>query len=743
MKKLIFFVSIICLVISCSKQDDIIDIIELGAPEALIVLSSQAGDYDVAICASEGYTATVSGGDWLSFGNSYSTSGFGDGNLKITVEANEGLERTAVIALKSGYRNCEISVTQKGEIASGIEFQTTNALLKPAGGKESVQMRTAIETADLEFSVIYDGSEGWIMNIQKEENLLTFDAIENTFSSERYATIVASQVSRPSTKATLHITQPGSGTEYQTLSFEDLKTLVASGEEAKIEESYIIEGVVINDNSEGNGASNKNISTDIKDETLSSRVVYIQNETASMGVMLEFNKAEENVLTRFSKVKMLLKGLTLKHINGSAKEPERIEITGAALKNILSSEKGTISDLRVKEKTISQLTDSDIYTYVTLTDCEIPIRKGPFVPIDLRYSSTINKYPMVLRDKEGSTTYLMTNVDAAWARDGQGLPEGSGQVSGVIVHEKCDNFEWDSALADQKVDQGVQLDYITEIGTVSRYQIRPVTRSEIAICDDFENGFSDMIMEVRYINRNYDNIVKNTDSKYTVYSTYPAVAKPLQDPSVKGKLIRWTGTSQGAISLWYDWTLLGPVSDGILADRNAGNGVYDYKGKSAVWTSDNTSLNGRSPDKVGSAGYSTSWNTNRYWLATFSTKGLSASNFPLSVNFGAENGQGDTIGAPRYWVVEYSTDNKNWTEVKEYTVPDFPSSYNRRAWQCPGFKYVTVTLPEDSSLLDKDAVYVRLRPLLDEGGSANSYDGAKTNSAAQSAINYFSIRYNK
>ncbi len=739
-----FFVSIICLALSCSKQDDIVDIIELGAPQASIVLPTQAGDYDVAIWASEGYTASISGGKWLSFNGSSSTKGFGDGNLKISVEANNGQERTAVIALRSGYRNCEISVTQKGEIAGGIEFQATNALVKNNGGKESVQLLTAIETSDLDFSVIYDKTDGWIMNIQKTEDLLTFDVIENTFSTERHATIVAAQISNPKIKASLHITQPGSGTEYPTLSFEDLKTLVASGDEAKIEKSYIIEGVVINDNSEGNGASNKNISTDIKDETLSSRVVYIQNESASMGVMLEFDKAEENVLTRFSKVKMLLKGLTLKHINGSAKEPERIEITGAALKNILSSEKGTISDLQVKEKTISQLTDSDIYTYVTLTDCEIPIRKGPFVPIDLRYKNTINKYPMILRDKEGASTYLMTNVDAAWARDGQGIPEGSGQVSGVIVHEKCDNFEWDSALAAQKQSQqGVQLDYITEIGTISRYQIRPVTKAEIAISNDFENGFSDMIMEIRYINRNYDNIVKNTDSKYTIYSTYPAVDKPMKDSSIKGKLTRWTGSSQGAISLWYDWTLLGPVSDGILANRNAGNGVYDYNGKSAVWTSDNTSLNGRSPDKVGSAGYSTSWNTNRYWLATFSTKGLSASNFPLSVNFGAENGQGDKIGAPRYWVVEYSTDNKNWTEVKEYTVPDFPSSYNRRAWQCPGFKYVTVTLPEDSSLLDKDAVYVRLRPLLDEGGSANSYDGAKTNSAAQSAINYFSIRYNK
>ena len=42
-----------------------------------------------------------------------------------------------------------------------------------------------------------------------------------------------------------------------------------------------------------------------------------------------------------------------------------------------------------------------------------------------------------------------------------------------------------------------------------------LTREEIAIAEDFEDGFSGMIAEYRYFNRNYDNIVKNVDEDYT------------------------------------------------------------------------------------------------------------------------------------------------------------------------------------------------------------------------------------
>ena len=39
---------------------------------------------------------------------------------------------------------------------------------------------------------------------------------------------------------------------------------------------------------------------------------------------------------------------------------------------------GTVSDLASKNRTISTLTDADIYTYVSLTDTEFAVKDGPY-----------------------------------------------------------------------------------------------------------------------------------------------------------------------------------------------------------------------------------------------------------------------------------------------------------------------------------------------------------------------------
>lgn len=85
---------------------------------------------------------------------------------------------------------------------------------------------------------------------------------------------------------------------------------------------------------------------------------------------------------------------------------------------------------------------------------------------------------MPLLDKQGNTIYLLTNTTAAWARDGMALPWGSGTVTGIIVNETCDNYEWDSATA--AMDSRLA-DYVTGLGNIGRYQIRPQHRSDIAL----------------------------------------------------------------------------------------------------------------------------------------------------------------------------------------------------------------------------------------------------------------------
>ena len=356
----------------------------------------------------------------------------------------------------------------------------------------------------------------------------------------------------------------------------------------------------------------------------------------------------------------------------------------------------------------------------------------------------MNKYPMPLRDLEGGRTYLLSNTSCAWGRDGKGMPQGSGNVSGVIVHEKCDNYEWDNTEASMKMASGLALDYVTGVGTISRYQIRPVVRAEIDIKEDFTDGFSDLLMEIRYVNRDHDALVKNTDQSWSIYSTWPLSPYPMNDPSVSGVIRRFRNNGQEALALWRDWSHLGPIKDGRIANPSGGNGVTDYNGKSAHWSIYNlVNISGLIIDENGSGWYCTKWNDDQYIRAEFSTEGLLAGNFPLSVTFGAINGLGESVGAPRHWQLEWSADGKSWTKCAEYTVPDFPIVYKKRTWQCPGYKMMTFNLPENPALLGKAKVYVRMKPSGSQAGTMDTYDAGTVTAASQSAMNYFSIRYNK
>jgi hypothetical protein len=92
--------------------------------------------------------------------------------------------------------------------------------------------------------------------------------------------------------------------------------------------------------------------------------------------------------------------------------------------------------------------------------------------------------------------------------------------------------------------------------------------------------------------------------------------------------------------------------------------------------------------------------------------------------------------------MEYSTDGELWTEIGEYTVPDFSYAVPKRFFQLPGAKYMSFNLPE--TLCGQEKVYVRMHPVNTLCGDASSYDGGR--SIVQSrynAINYFAVRYKK
>ena len=296
----------------------------------------------------------------------------------------------------------------------------------------------------------------------------------------------------------------------------------------------------------------------------------------------------------------------------------------------------------------------------------------------------------------------------------------------------------------RRLAEGIMTDYVTGLGHIGRYQIRPFKRSEIALAEDFADGFSDMIMEIRYYAPAGSQVVQNVASNL-IYSTYPPVADPVHNTAdIKGYLELCTaaGNATGT-AVYRDWTHLGPMENGVITDPARGNGVFDFYGVASEWTPYST-VRTNALIMCSSAWYKSSgWSMEQCWKAVFSTVGLTEANFPLSVQFGACSGLGQTVGAPRYWALEYSLDDGDWIQVANYTVPDFPILSARRAWQCPAYKYISITLPQDPSLLGNNQVYLRLIPCSTLAGTIDTYDGGQIVNDKATELNYFAIRYNK
>ena len=741
MKRLIILFAVAGFLFSCAKAEEKVALFELGTTEESLVLDAMDGEFSLGILSDGDFTAEVTAGqDWCSFLSEAPdgiVQGRGDMTIRLHKDLNRSILRKGEITLRRMGKTLCIPVYQKGILGEGISFSGHYLGVEADGGMAAAQIITLLDDALITFKVAYSGDQqGWISGIRKQNNYLLLQVSPNQTASVRSAAILA--LSPDGSEDKLIVNQKGNLSEPVPISVSQLKKL-AQGPVTQLSGSYLLEGIVISDNKEGNGSYNVNQTPVLQDDTRTQRTVYLQDADASSGLMVSFISASDNILARYDAVSILLDGLVLK----KEASPERYSLEGLSASSVLSSRSGNSHSVPLKEKTIAELTDADIYTLVTLKDCEIPFRKGPFVPVDLRYKSVLNKYAMPLRDKEGNGTYLLSNTGCAWERDGNPIPEGCGSVTGVIVHETLDSFEWDNESASRQIAAGTGQDYIHDVGEIGRYQIRPVSRQDIRLDPELEKGFSSILMEVRYYNASFSALVKNVMSN-VIYSTYPPVANPVSDNAVKGTLRLVSGGKAQSISTWRDWSHLGPLENGLIANPSGGNGVFDFSGNSAHWY-----IYSLVPQSAliymdnGSAWAASGWSMSKWWEAAFSTEGLTASNFPISVQFGAENSLGEGVGAPRYWNLEYSVDGSQWTLVSSYTVPDFPIVYKRKPWQCPGFKMFSFTLPKDERLLGKDKVFLRLIPADNRAGTEDSYDGGTIVSSQYSALNYFAIRYNK
>lgn len=718
MKNIIVAVAVMAMLMACERQPEFSEVTELGCETPTATVDATEGNVTFSIIASgEVKAEVIDGVDWVWLSES---DWKGDADLAVSFGANSGRERKAEVSLVSGCRELRLTLIQGGSEDAVFHFSERNVTIPFESGTHIALFETVIPAKEITGRVIYPDGGNWIeepLAGVNQDGTFSYAVRENLGDTPRTAIIefTASDNAGRELASRLYVTQSSRGNiETIPLSLSGLRGLsLEEGDidpQGIIQKPYALTGRVISDDSEGNAAPNSNMSAIIQDLTLSSRTVYLQSSEAdeSYGARLIFDSADALSLERYDLATISLKGRRL--IRHS--EPEWYAVSGLKAYDIVSSEAGSASDVPQRMKSIKELTDSDINTFLTLVDCEIPISKGAFVPIDNSRSSIINKYPMPLLDKDGSTVWLLTNTTAAWARDGKGIPQGSGDVSGIIVNETCDNFEWNSvaAASDSRLS-----DYVTDLGDIGRYQIRPQLRSDIALD---EEPFSNVLRE------------------WTCYSD--VVEKPG---------LTYSKSALRVISPSQDWSSLGPLSgssSGIVpqADGPAWFGAYWFSGS-------------HSDPKL----------DEYYWQIQFSTADLTLANAPLSIQISAFNTVGADVGAPRYWWLRYSADGESWETLTydsasedfvqytslgtdwTYTVPDYPKNGSYRQYHCPGAKNMSFTLPVSQDLFGKDNVYVRLMPAKDASGYDGqipiSYDGSTIQNAKRSCLSYVAVRCNK
>lgn len=265
------------------------------------------------------------------------------------------------------------------------------------------------------YTPTYEGaSADWIENITLEDKVLSFDVKANDSEGPRSASIAFSLPGTAGelTPAAPFVVEQTYEADYRTLIKGESGQVVINNPEASFE------GIVISDKDNANVETTPNTARNATDYTVNAKTAYVQMLDGSYGYRLQFDATDDNTLKRYSQVKISLNGVTLT----KEADPERYTLSGLTAANIVSQTPGTASDLIRKEKSIGQLTDEDIYTYVSLREVEFALPDGSYTNVNEGYSerpTTPAAYPersvtrTAARSRCWSTTRLPGGATAA------------------------------------------------------------------------------------------------------------------------------------------------------------------------------------------------------------------------------------------------------------------------------------------------------------------------------------------
>ena len=231
----------------------------------------------------------------------------------------------------------------------------------------------------------------------------------------------------------------------------DLAAFAVPGEKPILQGVPHMKVVVVSECNNENVALNPNINFKTVDMTVTKRTVYVQEPDGSRGMRIIFDREGYNDLQRYDVIVLDVNGgrLDINKTTGS------ITVKGLSPLAVISRKSGSAENVPVKEKLISELTDDDIFTLVTLKDMEFAFKDGAIVNIKENYGQYVEKYHKeykkevngrldggraMLKDAHGNAIGMGVNTMCDWRRDGDGVPQGSGKVTGVILDEQMRRY---------------------------------------------------------------------------------------------------------------------------------------------------------------------------------------------------------------------------------------------------------------------------------------------------------------
>ena len=337
------------------------------------------------------------------------------------------------------------------------------------GGRRAVAFSTNLGAllAEMKVEVTYADPTvaDFISDVELGAGELTYAITANEGVEKRYATITVScaDLAGGVVSASSNITQRVTA-QPREVSFADLRALFTAEDKSYASDEDHIDYLlcrVIGDAGNPNMDQNLNtgpnsITTDENDCTN-----YVQSLDGRYGFRLRFDTPEDNVLARGTRLSLSLSGTVLTR----EENPERYTISSLVGENMVESAAGEA--IPVKQRRISELTDDDVYTFVSLENTEFLFKEGSYANVyenyslssDVNASQTGNNNRMdgwasLLMDDAGNSIYAPVNMLCLWRRSGQGVPQGTGTTHGIVVHNELPRY-----------------------GNVGRYQIRVLDES--------------------------------------------------------------------------------------------------------------------------------------------------------------------------------------------------------------------------------------------------------------------------